>query len=313
MGSLKEFLPIIETYDKILVLRHIQPDYDAFGSQHGLATWLREKYPQKVIVCGGYGNSILPGIIPEPVQVSTEWCKDALAISVDSSTFDRIDGKEWFSACAEQIKFDHHNNSEPYCTLSYVDERAGSCSEIITLGIFELQNEPLSKECAEHLYRGIISDTLRFSIETTSDKTLHAASMLLQTKLDVNTLNNQVFSVTLDTYRFRNMLRETADYTEEKFVYAIVPYETYTAFHQTEHSCKEQVKIFGEIRNIRAWAIFAQKKDGKYSASLRAHTLPIVQVAWKFGGGGHACAAGIPDMTYEDVMQAIEMLKETVK
>ena len=38
----KEVLNNIKKFDRIAIFRHIMPDFDALGSQFGLATWIKE-------------------------------------------------------------------------------------------------------------------------------------------------------------------------------------------------------------------------------------------------------------------------------
>ena len=45
----KTFLEQVKKYDRIAVFRHIMPDFDALGTQFGLATWLKENFPEKEI------------------------------------------------------------------------------------------------------------------------------------------------------------------------------------------------------------------------------------------------------------------------
>jgi nanoRNase/pAp phosphatase (c-di-AMP/oligoRNAs hydrolase) len=37
----------IKRYDRIVVFRHIKPDYDAMGTQMGLYTFLKDNFPEK--------------------------------------------------------------------------------------------------------------------------------------------------------------------------------------------------------------------------------------------------------------------------
>ena len=45
----KQILKKIESYDKIIVSRHIRPDGDAVGSTKGFAGILRATYPKKKV------------------------------------------------------------------------------------------------------------------------------------------------------------------------------------------------------------------------------------------------------------------------
>ena len=49
----KEILKKIEEYQTIVVYRHQSPDFDASGTQNGLATWLKDSFPNKEIITLG--------------------------------------------------------------------------------------------------------------------------------------------------------------------------------------------------------------------------------------------------------------------
>jgi nanoRNase/pAp phosphatase (c-di-AMP/oligoRNAs hydrolase) len=42
-------LKAIQKYPKIVVFRHIIPDFDALGTQLGLATWIKENFTKKTV------------------------------------------------------------------------------------------------------------------------------------------------------------------------------------------------------------------------------------------------------------------------
>ena len=73
----KEFglvLRQIKRYKKIAVFRHIMPDFDALGTQFGLATWIKENFPDKdVKILGDNHVTFTPrGLFPETDKVNDE-------------------------------------------------------------------------------------------------------------------------------------------------------------------------------------------------------------------------------------------------
>ena len=54
--SYKQVLSMIKKYDKIVIFRHEMPDYDALGTQMGLATWLKENFKGKEIYVTGQNH-----------------------------------------------------------------------------------------------------------------------------------------------------------------------------------------------------------------------------------------------------------------
>lgn len=303
----------MQQYDRIVVFRHIHPDYDAIGSQAGLARYLKHRFPSKIIDIVGLEPSIDDKFIENPIQLTVEQLKDALAIVVDTSTYDRIDGVQMWDACKEHIFFDHHVKGPSLTKHEYVDEKASSCAEIIGEFIQTVEGKPVNKDVAEALYCGMIADSIRFSINTTTAKTLKIAGYLLESDLDVNRLNNQVFQTSMSLYRFANQLRNIATYDDHGFVYCVANKQDFEPFGVNAQMAKTKVSVFGEIRGIQAWAVFVEESEDCYSASLRSHTLQINDIAMEYGGGGHICAAGIPKLTRKQCDEVIARLQEKVK
>lgn len=61
----KLILKKIKEYDHIVVFRHQMPDFDALGTQLGLATWLKDNFPNKTIhVVGENHVTFTPRLYP---------------------------------------------------------------------------------------------------------------------------------------------------------------------------------------------------------------------------------------------------------
>jgi len=307
--SFAKIFEIINKFETIIVLRHINPDYDALGSQFGLVKWLKHLFPTKTVLAGGTEPSLDDSFIANPDEVNIDQCKGALAIAVDTSTTQRIDGVELWNACCERICIDHHIREVKMADYEYVDRTASSCAELITNFILEVAPQSLDLDIAKVLYAGMVADTQRFSISSTTANTLRAASSLLETGLNVNDINNQVFQNDFQTYLFTIKLREMAVYSP-KYAYAIVDVKDYCDFGLKNEQVKSKVSIFGEIRGIQAWALFVQNADSTYSASLRSHNLKLNDIAQQYGGGGHKCACGIPGLSFEQCHEVINKIKQ---
>ena len=66
------------------------------------------------------------------------------------------------------------------------------------------------------------------------------------------------------------------------------------------------------IKEVRIWGSFSEDHNGSYVAELRSREIPIVDIAKKYGGGGHLNACGATLDTIEKVYQLIEDLNEKV-
>ena len=49
-------LKLIKQYNKIILIRHQNPDYDAYGSQFGLYYSLKENFKDKTVLLDGDDN-----------------------------------------------------------------------------------------------------------------------------------------------------------------------------------------------------------------------------------------------------------------
>ena len=107
----KRVLSAIKRYDRIAIFRHIIPDYDALGSQYGLATWIKDNFPNKdVKVLGDNHVTLTPRLFPPMDELSQDWFKEPfLAIILDVGNTSRIADQRWkkakFKMLINTVKF----------------------------------------------------------------------------------------------------------------------------------------------------------------------------------------------------------------
>ena len=110
-----DILKAIKKYPKIVVFRHVIPDFDALGTQWGVATWIKDNFPTKQIkVVGEDHPNFTPRLYPKMQKVSHKFFdKKTLCIVVDTANMERIDDKR-FNLGGMLIKIDHHPTLNPY-------------------------------------------------------------------------------------------------------------------------------------------------------------------------------------------------------
>ena len=114
----KGLISLIKKYDRIAVFRHIKPDFDALGTQYGLANWIKDNFPNKEVVTPGDNHVVFSGrLFPESDKLNEEWfCKPFLGIVVDVGSKSRIADPRFEKAeCI--VKVDHHPNVKISLTL----------------------------------------------------------------------------------------------------------------------------------------------------------------------------------------------------
>lgn len=305
MLNSSELKSMIEAYDTIVVFRHVNPDGDALGSQLGLVKTLRLNYPNKAIYAVGNDDHHYT-IYPKMDVVNLENTK-FLSIVVDTANRPRVDD-ERYTMGEKIVKIDHHPEVDQYGDLQLVDTNRGSACEIVT-DLLRDMGMVFSEDIAMTLLSGIITDTLRFSIEKTSSKTLATASFLMEQGANISELNNALSIQPKEIFKTRALIMN-ATLLNEGLAYVILNKEDLQAYPVESKGVKSQVNAMAGIEDFKIWALFVQDEDGTYEGSLRSRYHTINDVAESYGGGGHRLASGVSKLTLENVHEMIEILSK---
>lgn len=195
----------LEAHDTIAIYRHVYADGDAMGAQFGLKALIEARWPQKRVYAPGKSVGSCAVFYPAPDEIDEETASRSLAIILDTSNAARVDDAHWRLA-AHKIRIDHHIHVESFCDEELIDPSAAATCELIGALCAE-QGEQLSRECAERLYGGLISDTVNFTIGSVSERTLRVAAYLFSFGVDAVKLNMQQFGTSLRDFRYESHLR----------------------------------------------------------------------------------------------------------
>ncbi|MDE6476462.1 MAG: bifunctional oligoribonuclease/PAP phosphatase NrnA [Erysipelotrichaceae bacterium] len=312
---IEQFFSLVEQFDTIAIYRHINADCDALGSQFGMKTWIQEKYPHKKVYALGKSLGSSAKLFPAIDEVEDEELISSLAIVLDTPNSKRIDDERWKLA-KYKIKIDHHVFVETFADLEFVEETAGATCEIVAK-IFQQHNEQLPPVCARYLYSGIISDTLQFSIPTTSYQTMQVASYLLSFGIDIASVNREHFSRSYKEFQYEAYLQQHVTF-QDGVAYIKVGEEDYKQFGLTLKEAKEKVYALGSVHEFEIWALFVENPENEqgeilYNGSLRSQRVTINDIANQYHGGGHRLACGVRGLTSQEVDQLIHDLQERIK
>lgn len=294
MSIEQEILEKIKKFDKIIIHRHQRPDPDAYGSQCGLATILRDNFPGKKIYQVGESVKGLSWI-SEPEEIEDEVYGDALVIVTDTANQPRVDDKRYINGKA-LIKIDHHPNEDPYGSPCWVNTQASSCSEII-VDFANATNLKISDNAARMLYAGIVGDTGRFMYDATSAHTLKVASQLIQHDFDAAKINRRLDSIEFPVAKLAAYVYEHMELTVNGAAYIILNNEVMQQFDLKDASTAPIVPLIGKVVGVKCWTVLVQQKDGSYRLRIRSKAPVINELAKEYGGGGHPLASGafMPD------------------
>lgn len=288
---------VIASYDIITVFRHEHPDCDALGAQWGLVTWLKDNYPAKKIYALG-SETTDQAVFPASDVVSDDIVAKSLAIVLDTGNIERIDDARSPKA-AKIAKIDHHPNVEPFGDVMLVETKAAATCEILAEYFQSRIDCRFSKEAAEYLYKGLLTDTLCYATSNTTPHTLEMGAYIASKGIDIPAINRELFDQDAKSFAFASFVRSHIQTVEGKVAYVIVSLEDQEAMQISASSARNFVTEMGHVKEYQAWAMFTEKmEDGKhlYDGSLRSKTIVLNDLAREYNGGGHPQASGVKNL-----------------
>lgn len=309
--SYKQVLSMIKKYDKIVIFRHEMPDYDALGTQMGLATWLKENFKEKEIHVTGQNHvCFTPRLYPYMEEMEDAWfdSNEFLAIVVDTGNTARISDKRYQKA-KNIIKIDHHPNKEPYGDIIIVNDELASCAELVA-NMLVYFNKKLSKEAAHYFYSGIAGDSGRFLYNSTSAHTFAIAQILIETGFNLSKdVYQKMYQKNIDDLKVTAYVLNDFKVSKSGVAYYVLPSDIQEKLKITTERGKENVNLFANIEGINAWcSITEDPKEGLWRVSIRSKETPINGVAQMFEGGGHDQASGCKLHDIKDLPKLIAEL-----
>ncbi len=312
----EELISAVESLKRPLVIGHVRPDADCLGSMFAVAAGLK--------AAGGESHVSLPdGSLSRRLDFLADWAKPPLALAddftaadgfiiVDTAKISRCNvGSEIADGWADGrplINIDHHASNTQFGTINWVDPSAGSASELI-YHLLVAAGEPISPLIASVLYAGIHSDTVGFSLPTTTSSALHVSAHLVDCGARVADIGEHLCrSQSEPEFALnRTIYDNTKIIADGRIAYSTASLTEITKAGCTHADIDDQVGIPRSLRGIDIAILFTEGKKGKTRLNIRGETgVNVLALAAEFGGGGHTQAAGaILDASIEEPVQRV--------
>lgn len=309
----KIILNKIKEYQKIIIIRHIRPDGDCVGSTLGLKYLLKATFKDKDIrVINEDYVDYLDFLGKEDKQETEEFYYDALVIVVDTASEQRVSNK-LFKKGKEIIKIDHHIETNPYGNISWVEEEKSAAAELIC-EFYEANKDELvmTKEAATAIYTGIVTDTGRFRFSSVDGNTLRNASILLDQKIDVETLFAKLYLKDFNYYKLQSKVFESIKITKNGVAYVHITKKIQKKFNISMDEASSLISMIDAIKGSIIWVAFIDNND-TIRVRLRSRFVTINKIAEKYGGGGHAQASGAVVKNKKEMNNILEDLDVLIK
>lgn len=296
----------IKEYDRIFIFRHKRPDGDATGATKGLQRILQLSFPKKQVLLQNCDFADYMAFLgdEDALRPDGEYA-EALAIVVDTGNTDRISNQR-FSLCKEIIKIDHHINLAPYGDPMWVEEERSSACEMIADFYATFKDSlKIDSLAATYIYCGMVTDSGRFRFRDVSGDTMRLAGMLLDIGIDTDTLYANLYMKEFHTFKFESYAYEKMQITENGVAYLHVTKEMQELFGLSQEDASASVSLMDSIKDSLIWLAFIDNDDGSIRVRLRSRFVTINCIGEKYGGGGHACAAGANVSSVEEMHSLI--------
>jgi phosphoesterase RecJ-like protein len=296
--SLQAFEQLCAKHDRFLVISHVRPDGDAYGSTLGLALTLRALGKDvQVVNAEGIAPAFtfLPGSSDLIATPTTAPDADRLVISVDCADVKRHGAA--FDAWLRQpdVTIDHHLSNPGHGKLNLIDAESPATAQVLCEIIFALK-WPLTAEAAANLYVGIMTDTGGFRYRQTTALTFETAAKLVNAGADPTDLAEACYQ----SYRAERLLLTSEVFSAIKFAnrkrvasFTLTP-EMYARSGAIPDESEGLIEYLQTVQTVECAFLLEVLPDGLTRGSMRSRgTVDVQSICKVFGGGGHRLAAGL--------------------
>lgn len=298
---------LISKYNNIVIARHIGPDPDAVASQIALRDAIKLTFSNKNVYAVGASVARFKsyGLLD---RIDVESLDNPLLIVLDVPNLNRIDGVD-YTKFKEIIKIDHHPYEDKMGKLEIVDTSVASACELVARLIFKTKLK-MDKSIASNLYLGMVADSDRFLLSTTSSATFEIATKLLKDyNLDLKSLYNIIYERPINEFRFQAYLALNMTVTENGFAYIKITNDMIKEFGVDSGTASNMVNNFNFIKDVYVWAFASfDERLEIFKVNIRSRGPVINEVASKYNGGGHPLASGARIKDMDDVDKLLNEL-----
>ena len=283
---------------RILVVSHLRPDADAYGSCIAAALWLQAE-GHEVTVWNEDGKlskfSFLPSSEIVTAPPSEPVAFDAV-LALDTSVKNRLGAVvEAVAGAPFWICIDHHRSNEGYAYLNLIDPGRPATGQILAEGFFKA-GITITPEMATNLFAAISTDTGSFQYEGTSAETYEVGAALIRCGVNVATLSRSLYES--QPKRRLELLRHalvnarfTCDDRVASFSLSMAEAASLGIMPEDNEGIIDHLR---SVEGVVAAAFFEEMPQGMVRLSLRSKdtSFDACSLCARFGGGGHRMASG---------------------
>jgi phosphoesterase RecJ-like protein len=294
--ALREIIEGLNKFSRFSILTHVSPDGDTLGAGLAMYILLTGMGKAAEVICEEPVPHIY-GYLPHASSVVTpEEAKGyECVIAVDCADMQRFKKAEGvFSAAEYTMVIDHHFTNKGYGDANLICPDAAASCEVV-FEIIKAMDKPIDYATSVCLYTGIVTDTGNLTYSNTTPECIRMVAEMYENGLNITEINRNIYRTVpysktrLQGHVLSNMKLELGG----RIGYATLTVAEMDSYGATNEDCEGIVDLVRDVESVRVAAFIREGRDGTFKVSLRSKECADVgKIAGKYGGGGHAAAAG---------------------
>lgn len=288
--SLEKVADFLKQNDNYEILTHAYPDGDTLGSGYALCLALQQLGKNARVITTNLPKDfefLLNGVKQQSFDVQTVVSVDIASEQLLGCNRERYSGR--IDLCV-----DHHAINRIEAPLKHVEADAAANCEIL-YRLFRLMNIDITKQIADCLYTGVSTDTGCFRYTNTTADTLRIAADLLELGADNVFINKVMFETkTKKKIALEREIYDTIEYCcADRCAIISVTREMKNKLGVGDDELEGLASIPRQIEGVMVGITMRERDEGGFKVSVRSDShVNAAEFCARFGGGGHAAAAG---------------------
>ena len=294
-------------HDNFTILTHRRPDGDTLGSAAALCLGLRKMGKNAWVLNPTEPLDHYDWLLADITKDFADNKDTIVAVDVAAPNMLPRDFADLADKC--RLRIDHHGSCTPFASEELVDPESASCAEIIC-DLLTMLGIEMDADIADAIYVGVSTATGCFRYANPTAHAFLVASVCAKAGADVAGLNLELFETnSLALLRLHAWIAENVKiFGDGELAIVAIPKAVEERIGVSD---AELGNISSYARSIEGVCLAATLRQGKYGETkISIRAVPgwdAAAVCEKFGGGGHAGAAGATTrMSLEDTVKLLE-------
>ena len=294
----------------VFITGHVNPDGDALGAAFSLKLLLDSK---NILADVNFDiTTKLPSNLNHlPYDLISENYQDNYdtAFVFDCGNSSRLGKFEKLVLGSKNIIVVDHHVDPSFGDVQIIDSNAASTTQVL-FRQFKNENIEISKDMANCLLTGLITDTGRFQYSNTTSEVFNIASELLDAGANLSEISENIYgSIEFNALTLQSKVIERIVLKEEiSFAHSIVFQNDYSDYQVEPEETDFLIDVVRLVKESNVALLLKEQKDGSFKGSLRSRgDVNVQKIASIFDGGGHIAASGFSsDESTEEILKKIE-------